>query len=131
MWHRKMHLKSKRTVKKNFLTSCILIAVFLISKQSFAQYPIIPKAMEDSGNAAMESIGAISDAAFAKAWPTIQADEKKGKPFIPWAAKSSDLPQAKIPAFPGAEGGGAFTAGGRGGKVFVVKSLEDRGPGTF
>ena len=28
----------------------------------------------------------------------------KGKPYIPWAAKPDDLPQAKIPAFPGAEG---------------------------
>src|SRR5262245_59503720 len=41
------------------------------------------------------------------------------------------LTKAKIPAFPGAEGGGAFTAGGRGGKVFVVTSLDDKGPGTL
>jgi hypothetical protein len=126
-----MHLKNKRAVKKNFLASCILIAVVLISRQSVAQYPIIPNAMEDSADAAMKNVQAISDEAFARAWPAIQADEKKGKPFILWAAKSTDLPQAKIPAFPGAEGGGAYTTGGRGGKVFVVKSLEDRGPGTF
>jgi len=31
---------------------------------------------------------------------------KKGKPFIPQAAKPTDLPQADVPAFPGAEGGG-------------------------
>src|SRR5262245_18781397 len=36
-----------------------------------------------------------------------------------------------IPAFPGAEGAGALTPGGRGGEVFVVTSLADRGPGTF
>src|SRR5262249_40981521 len=41
------------------------------------------------------------------------------------------LTKAKIPAFPGAEGGGAWTAGGRGGKVFVVTSLADSGPGTL
>ena len=57
--------------------------------------------------------------------------EKKGKPFIPWAAKPEDLPQAKVPAFPGAEGGGKFSFGGRGGKVFVVTSLADSGPGTL
>ena len=56
---------------------------------------------------------------------------KKGKPYIPQASKPSDLPQADIPAFPGAEGGGAHSFGGRGGKVFVVTSLADSGPGTL
>jgi hypothetical protein len=73
-----MHLKNKRAVKKNFLASCILIAVVLISRQSVAQYPIIPNAMEDSADAAMKNVQAISDEAFARAWPAIQADEKKG-----------------------------------------------------
>jgi hypothetical protein len=56
---------------------------------------------------------------------------KKNKPFIPWAAKPSDLPQAAVPAFPGAEGGGKFSFGGRGGKVYVVTNLADSGPGTL
>lgn len=56
---------------------------------------------------------------------------EKGWPYIPVAYQPSDLPRADIPAFPGAEGGGAFTAGGRGGKVYVVTSLKDSGPGTF
>ncbi|MFT3787580.1 MAG: hypothetical protein QM770_15675 [Tepidisphaeraceae bacterium] len=55
----------------------------------------------------------------------------KGKPYLPWAAKPTDLPQAGIPAFPGAEGGGMYTVGGRGGKVYVVTSLDDHGPGTL
>jgi pectate lyase len=63
--------------------------------------------------------------------PLVMEWAKKGKPFIPWAAKPDDLPQADIPAFPGAEGGGKFSFGGRGGKVFVVTSLEDSGPGTL
>ena len=49
----------------------------------------------------------------------------------PWAGKPSDLPQASIPAFPGAEGGGAYTTGGRGGRVYVVGNLNDDGPGSF
>lgn len=63
--------------------------------------------------------------------PQVAAWEKKGKPFIPWAAKPEDLPQARVPAFPGAEGGGKFSFGGRGGKVYVVTSLADSGPGTL
>src|SRR5215469_17908647 len=63
--------------------------------------------------------------------PQIAEWAKKGKPFIPWASKPSDLPQAKVPAFPGAEGGGKFSFGGRGGKVFVVTNLADTGPGTL
>jgi len=55
----------------------------------------------------------------------------RGKPFIQSAAKPEDLPQAKIPAFPGAEGGGMYSFGGRGGKVYVVTSLADSGPGTL
>ncbi len=63
--------------------------------------------------------------------PQLAEWAKKGKPYIPWASKPSDLPQADIPAFPGAEGGGMYSFGGRGGKIFVVTSLDDSGPGTL
>jgi pectate lyase len=45
-------------------------------------------------------------------------------------ARGDEAPKP-LRAFPGAEGFGAYTPGGRGGKVFVVTTLEDyRGKGT-
>ena len=96
-----------------------------------AQYPTIPPAIEDSANAELKKVKDRSDLAWAQALPIIEADAEKGKPYVPWAATPADLPQATIPAFPGAEGGGKFSFGGRGGKVLVVTNLNDDGPGSL
>jgi hypothetical protein len=114
------------------LKAVIVFSCAVCSLQSVkAQYPRVPPAMQ----AKSDSIYAIekhrSDIAFEKAMVIIKKEEAAGKPFVPWAAKPSDLPQAKIPAFPGAEGGGAYSFGGRGGRVIVVTNLNDYGPGSL
>lgn len=96
-----------------------------------AQYPVITQ----EAKAKIDSLTAVwtahSDSAWAVAWPIVKAEAMKGRYYVPWASRPYDLRQAKIPAFPGAEGGGMYTFGGRGGKVLTVTNLNDDGPGSF
>lgn len=98
---------------------------------AFAQYPTVSEADQQRANERAEA----RDARYARLWKETQAirDEwaQKGKPYIPDAAHPDDLPQADIPAFPGAQGGGMYSHGGRGGDVYVVTNLNDSGPGSF
>jgi hypothetical protein len=118
-----MHRLSK------YLSEVFLLSVLVCP--TFAQYPQVPEDVEKQTEKMMRKTLDASDRAWEKAIPFIEAEAKKGKPYIPWAARPTDLPQADIPAFPGAEGGGMYSFGGRGGKVIVVSSLKDSGPGTF
>lgn len=119
------------------LQTCALTLALLcraapdFSGVAHAQYPSVPKAITAEAAAKQAAADQRSDEAFARALPVIREWTAKGKPYLPGAAEPKDLPQAKIPAFPGAWGGGMYAFGGRGGKVFIVTSLADRGPGTF
>jgi pectate lyase len=44
---------------------------------------------------------------------------------------NNDVSESAVIAFPGAEGYGKYTTGGRGGKVFIISNLSDKGPGSF
>ncbi|MFN8349618.1 MAG: polysaccharide lyase [Spirosomataceae bacterium] len=119
-------------MKKIILTPLLIAAAFFVAENTVsAQYPQIPPDVQKASDDMLKEAYHQSNIAWQKAWPTIQKEAREGKPYIPWAARPVDLPQASIPAFPGAEGGGAFSFGGRGGKVYVVTSLEDSGPGTL
>ena len=117
-------------MKINFLLFVVLILSVSFQKAS-AQYPDIPKDVQAWSDSLMKAAVRHSDAAWAKAYPIIEKEAKNGKPYIPWAARPIDLPQSDIPAFPGAEGGGKYSFGGRGGRVIVVTNLNDDGPGSL
>src|SRR5690606_26404414 len=119
------------TMNKKVLSGFLLAVGLLSLETAKGQYPKIPEDVKKASNELMERARLQSDVAWGKALPVIEEYAKQGKPYIPWAGRPTDLPQDDIPAFPGAEGGGKYSFGGRGGKVIVVTSLEDNGPGTL
>ena len=116
---------------KTIRRATILAAICATCATSFAQYPQVPADVQKAADARKDAADKASDAAWIAAQPAMKADEANGRFYHPYAAKPTDLPQAGIPSFPGAEGGGMYSKGGRGGKVFTVTSLEDSGPGSF
>lgn len=107
------------------------MALILAASPALAQYPRIPSDVAAEAQRRQAEARRRADEAWQRALPGVQEWAAKGKPYRPGAAVPADLPQARIPAFPGAWGGGMYSFGGRGGKVFVVTNLADRGPGTF
>lgn len=109
----------------------VALAAGIGSQSAMAQYP----ELTPEGKAKIDSLTKVwtahSDSAWAVAFPIVKKEAMEGRPYVPWAWRPYDLKQAKIPAFPGAEGGGMYTQGGRGGKVLVVTNLNDSGPGSF
>ena len=110
----------------------ILSLAFAVSQLSlYAQYPQVTSEANARWAAKAQYEDSMSNLAWQKALPIIEEEARHGRPYVQWAHRPYDLPQAEIPAFPGAEGGGMYTFGGRGGKVYVVTNLNDRGPGSF
>ena len=113
----------KKVLSVWMLVACVLPVA--------AQYPVIPDSVKARGAKQEAEFEHQSNVAWEKALPTVLEEAQKGRPYKPWASKPEDLVKSNIPAFPGAEGGGMYTPGGRGGKVIGVTSLEASGPGTF
>ena len=107
------------------------MAVLATYTAAHAQYPDLTAEAKKYIEAEKAKWQAHSDSAWAVAFPIVVEEAKAGRPYVPWASMPYDLKQAKIPAFPGAEGGGMYTCGGRGGKVLTVTTLADDGPGSF
>jgi hypothetical protein len=109
----------------------LIAHVAAFASTALAQYPRVPKAVSIEANGRRADADKLSDEAFARTLPVIREWAAKEKPYLPGAAAPKDLPQAKVPAFPGAWGGGMYSFGGRGGKVFAITNLNDSGSGSF
>ena len=117
---------------QNTMKPFISLLLMSASFAAMAQYPQVPDSVKTRAAVQEARWNAKSDSAWAVAYPIVmQEASEKGRPYRPWAMYPADLPQSTLKAFPGAEGGGMYTPGGRDGKVIVVTSLADRGPGTL
>ena len=114
--------------QKLLLAAC---AIILAPVAAEAQYPSITDAAKAKIDSLQKVWTAHSDSAWAVAFPIVKKEAMEGRSYVPWAFRPYDLRQSKIPSFPGAEGGGMYTFGGRGGKVITVSNLNDDGIGSF
>src|SRR5690554_4100518 len=100
-------------MQRKLYLSLLLSTMLSLPAALVAQYPVIPEEVQQKGDAFMQEVAQQKKEAWAKALPKVQEEAEKGRPYIPWAGTPKALNQAAIPAFPGAEGGGMFTPGGR------------------
>ena len=119
----RIHFKSGLLVLVT-ISLCGSLAPCGYGREKWPQMPEAEKQAQDSWKLHQQEV-------ISNIHPALVEWAKQGKPFIPWAASPGDLPQSTVPAFPGAEGGGKYSFGGRGGRVYVVTSLADSGPGTL
>ena len=113
------------------ISTLAVAAMMAIPATMMAQYPqLTPEAKQDY-QTMITAARQHADSAWVIAKPIVEKEAREGRPYVPWASRPDDLVKATIPAFPGAEGGGMYSPGGRGGKVITVTNLNDSGPGSF
>lgn len=83
--------------------------------------PVVNRTSDEQAAAALAAAAARPDRVPAAPDIPPLSDEP-----APWFVEPGD-----IPAFPGAEGFGSYSMGGRGGRVFKVTTLDDSGPGSL
>ena len=96
-------------MKKKQVLLAVFAATMLTPTVAWAQYPQISGEAKENYTKMMTEERKRSDEAWAKALPIVQKEAREGRPYIPWAGRPYDLPQADIPSFPGAEGGGMYS----------------------
>src|SRR5437764_14455048 len=72
-------------------------------------YPVIPPEIKAAAAARDAEWKRLDDDAWHRAEPEVARWATRGRPYFALALNPEDLPQAAIPAFPGAEGGGMYT----------------------
>jgi hypothetical protein len=109
----------------------VAIVAATLGSTALAQYPQVPEAEQARAEQILGPARQRSAEAWKQALPIVEEWPQKGRPYLTRVDGPDDFVKATIPAFPGAEGPAMWTVGGRGGRVFVVTSLDDSGPGTF
>ena len=87
-------------MKSGFCKSFLTAAVLVLTVSANAQYPEIPADVQRASDSLMKAATRHSDSAWAIALPIIEKEGREGKPYIPWASRVDELPQAAIPLFP-------------------------------
>src|SRR5262249_53437917 len=96
-----------------------------------AQYPKGPKNVQQAEDERRGAHEKGEGGGRGKGEPGLERGGGEGKPHNPPGAKPPGPPPAATPPLPRPGGGAPGRLRGRGGKVYVVTSLEDAGPGTF
>ena len=74
------------------------LALAASATAAVAQYPAVTSEAGAAYRRMMEKERRLSDEAWEKALPIVLKEAREGRPYVPWAHRPYDLPQAQIPA---------------------------------
>lgn len=79
--------------RKLFLGLCMATFIVPVAR---AQYPQLTEEAKQAYQKMMSEERRRSDEAWAKALPVVQKEAREGRPYISWASRPYDLPQAQF-----------------------------------